>query len=240
MKSEGGINILAIEASSLASSAAVLSDDVIKAESFVCNKLTHSETLMPMIDRTISDSGLTMQDMDAVAVTKGPGSFTGLRIGSATAKGLAEALDIPVIEVPTVDALAMNMAFFDGLIVPLMDARRNETYTGIYTFEGGELKVIRQQCAVPLSEILADVNDRGERTVFLGDGVQSFASSIQESCHVPFMYAPASQRLQRASSVAVLARNYFEKGQYVDAVDHVPTYLRVSQAERERAARGET
>ncbi len=240
MKSEGGINILAIEASSLASSAAVLSDDVIKAESFVCNKLTHSETLMPMIDRTISDSGLTMQDMDAVAVTKGPGSFTGLRIGSATAKGLAEALDIPVIEVPTVDALAMNMAFFDGLIVPLMDARRNETYTGIYTFEGGELKVIRPQCALPLAEILADVNERGVKTVFLGDGVKAFASSIQENCRVPFMYAPASQRLQRASSVAVLALKYHEKGQYVDAGDHVPTYLRVSQAERERAARGET
>jgi tRNA threonylcarbamoyladenosine biosynthesis protein TsaB len=191
---------------------------------------------MPMIDRTIADSGLTLQDMDAIAVTKGPGSFTGLRIGSATAKGLAEACGIPVIEVPTVDALAMNMTFFDGLIVPLMDARRNETYTGIYTFEAGELKVIREQCAVPLSEIIRDVNERETRTVFLGDGVRVFAQAIEDSCRVPFSYAPASLRLQRASSVAVLACSYYDKGLCVDASLHVPTYLRVSQAERERAA----
>ncbi|MBQ8955750.1 MAG: tRNA (adenosine(37)-N6)-threonylcarbamoyltransferase complex dimerization subunit type 1 TsaB [Lachnospiraceae bacterium] len=227
------MNILAIDSSGLAASAAILSDDVIRAEYTVCNKLTHSETLMPMIDEVIQSSGLELKDMDAVAIAKGPGSFTGLRIGSATAKGLAEAIKKPVIEVPTVNALAQNMAGYDGNIVPLMDARRNETYTGIFTFEGEGLKTLREQCAVPLTEILADINSRGVKTIFLGDGVRVFADQIKEKCTAPFIFAPPSLRLQRASSVAVLAQRYYEKGYHVNAAEHKPTYLRVSQAERE-------
>ncbi len=229
------MNILAIDSSGLAASAAVLSDDTIKAEFSVCNKLTHSETLMPMIDEVIKASGLMLSDMDAIAVTEGPGSFTGLRIGSATAKGLAEAIDKPVIGVPTVDALAQNMAGFDGNIVPLMDARRNETYTGIYTFKKDELAILREQCAVPLADILEDAVQRNERTVFLGDGVRVFEEQIRDYCHIPYTFAPASLRLQRASSVAVLAERYYERGQYKDAAEYSPIYLRVSQAERERA-----
>lgn len=229
------MNILAIDSSGLAASAAVLSDSTIKAEFSVCNKLTHSETLMPMIDEVIKASGLMLSDMDAIAVTEGPGSFTGLRIGSATAKGLAEAIDKPVIGVPTVDALAQNMAGFEGNIVPLMDARRNETYTGIYTFKGDELVVLREQCAVPLMDILEDTEQRKERTVFLGDGVRVFEGQIRDYCNIPYIFAPTSHRLQRASSAAVLAERYYERGQYTDAAEYVPIYLRVSQAERERA-----
>ena len=174
------MNILAIDSSGLAASCAILSDEVVRAESFVCNKLTHSETLLPMVDQAVSASGLALKDMDAIAVSEGPGSFTGLRIGSATAKGLAEAIGRPVIGVPTVDALAQNMAGFEGNIVPLMDARRNETYTGIYFFDNDELVVLREQCAVPLEDILEDVNDRGKKTVFLGDGVKVFRQQIEE------------------------------------------------------------
>ncbi len=229
------MNILAIDSSGLAASCAILSDEVVRAESFVCNKLTHSETLLSMVDQAVSASGLVLKDMDAIAVSEGPGSFTGLRIGSATAKGLAEAIGRPVIGVPTVDALAQNMAGFEGNIVPLMDARRNETYTGIYFFDNDELVVLREQCAVPLEDILEDVNDRGKKTVFLGDGVKVFREQIEEICRVPFMYAPASHRLQRASGVAVLAMRYYEAGRYQDASEHKPVYLRLSQAEREAA-----
>lgn len=230
------MNILAIDSSGLVASAAILSEGVIRAEYSVCNKLTHSETLMPMIDRVIASSGLTLKDMETIAVAEGPGSFTGLRIGSATAKGLAEATGVPVTAVPTVDALAQNMAYTDGLIVPLMDARRNETYTGIYRFEKEELTVLREQCAIPLDEILEDINTRGEKTVFNGDGVRVFAEQIKEKCKVPYLFAPASLRLQRASSVAVLAEKYYERGLKQDAAEHKPVYLRVSQAEREGAA----
>jgi tRNA threonylcarbamoyl adenosine modification protein YeaZ len=230
------MNILAIDSSGLVASSAILSEGVIRAEYSVCNKLTHSETLMPMIDQVIASSGLTLKDMEAIAVAEGPGSFTGLRIGSATAKGLAEAGQLPVIAVPTVDALAQNMAYTDGLIVPLMDARRNETYTGIYRFDGEELTVLRKQCAIPLTEILEDINSRGEKTVFNGDGVRVFEDQIKQICKVPYLLAPASLRLQRASSVAVLAEKYYQKGISQDAAEHRPVYLRVSQAEREGAA----
>lgn len=234
------MNILSIDSSGLAASAAVVSDDVVRSEFVVCNKLTHSETLMPMVDKVMDASGLSLSDMDAIAVSEGPGSFTGLRIGSATAKGLAEAIGKPVIGIPTVDALAQNMVGYEGHIVPLMDARRNETYTGIYTFEAGMLKVIRTQCAVPLSEIIEDVNSRGMKTVFLGDGITAFKEQIKTECRIPYLFAPASHRLQRASSVAMLAMQYLSEGKYQDAKDHAPVYLRVSQAERERAERGDS
>ena len=227
------MNILAIDSSGLTASVAVLSDNVIKAEFSVCNKLTHSENLMPMTDQVIRASGLELFDIDAFAIAAGPGSFTGLRIGSATVKGLAEAMEKPVIEVPTVNALAQNMSGYEGNIVPLMDARRNETYTGIFTFDKGELVVEREQCAVPVSDILADINARGRKTVFLGDGVSVFAEQIEKECVVPYLFAPASLRLQRASSVAVLAEEYYNHGKYVSASEHKPIYLRVSQAERE-------
>ncbi len=227
------MNILAIDSSGLAASCAILSGDVIRAEFFVCNKLTHSETLLPMIDKVLEASGLRLDEMDAIAVSKGPGSFTGLRIGSATAKGLAEAIEKPVIGIPSVDALAMNMAGFDGIIVPLMDARRNETYTGIYSFEGDKLEVLREQCAVPLEDILSDVNSREKRTVFLGDGIPVFIDQIEKECSVSYMIAPVSHRLQKASSMAVLAAKYYNEGRYSDASEYVPAYLRVSQAERE-------
>lgn len=231
------MNILAIDSSGLAASCAILSDDVIRAEFFVCNKLTHSETLLPMVDQVIRASGLKLVEMDAIAVSMGPGSFTGLRIGSATAKGLAEAIQKPVIGVPTVDALACNMAGYEGNIVPLMDARRNETYTGIYSFNENGMTVLREQCAVPLRDIIAEVNQRGTRTVFLGDGVRVFEEQIRMDCRVPFEFAPASHNLQRASCVAVLARKYHEQGKYTDAAGHVPVYLRTSQAEREKQER---
>ncbi len=229
------MNILAIDSSGLSASVAVLSDEVIRAEFSVCNRLTHSETLMPMIDAVLSSSGIALDEMDAIAVAEGPGSFTGLRIGAATAKGLAEAVCKPVIGIPTVDGLAQNMAYYDGIIVPLMDARRNETYTGMYTFEGDKLKVIREQCAVPLDDILEDINHRDTATVFLGDGIGVFKEQIEEKCAVPHLYAPASLCLQRASSVAVLAEQYFRKGKMTDAAGFAPVYLRVSQAERQGA-----
>ncbi|MCR5774856.1 MAG: tRNA (adenosine(37)-N6)-threonylcarbamoyltransferase complex dimerization subunit type 1 TsaB [Lachnospiraceae bacterium] len=228
------MNILAIDASGLAASAAVLSDEVIKAEFCVCNKLTHSETLMPMIDQVINASGMSLKEIEAFAVTAGPGSFTGLRIGVATAKGLSEAMEKPLIGVPTVESIAQNMAGFDGIVVPLMDARRGETYTGIYVFKGDELEVLREQCAVPLEEIINDVNDRGQRVVFLGDGVRVFRERIDKICTVPYYYAPADHRLQRAAGVAILAQKYYLEGRFTDAADLVPVYLRKSQAERER------
>ncbi|MBR5376062.1 MAG: tRNA (adenosine(37)-N6)-threonylcarbamoyltransferase complex dimerization subunit type 1 TsaB [Lachnospiraceae bacterium] len=228
------MKILAIDSSGLTASCAILEDDTVLAEYTVTYKKTHSETLMPMIEEICAMTETDVALIDAVAVAKGPGSFTGLRIGSATAKGIAGALDRPVIPVPTVDALAMNLAGCEDIVVPLMDARRNETYSGIYTFENGCLKVIREQNAGPVDDVISQINDIGKKTVFLGDGVPVFREQIDEKLKTDHYYAPASHSRQRAACVGVLAAFYYSEGRYESASEHRPEYLRISQAERER------
>lgn len=228
------LKILAIDSSGLTASCAVVEDDTVLAEYTVSYKKTHSETLMPMIEEICAMTGTDVALIDAVAVAKGPGSFTGLRIGSATAKGIAGAVDKPVIPVPTVDALAMNLWGCDDIVVPLMDARRNETYSGIYTFENGILKVIREQNAGPVDDVLAQIDNIGKKTVFLGDGVPVFREQIDEKLKTDHYFAPASHSRQRAACVGVLAAAYYSEGRYESASEHRPEYLRMSQAERER------
>ena len=168
------MRILGIESASLVASVAIVTDDVITAEYTVNLKKTHSQTLLPMIDEIVKMLEVPLESIDAIAVSGGPGSFTGLRIGSATAKGLGLALNKPLIHVPTVDALAYNLVGHKDMICPLMDARRNQTYTGLYRFENGEFQIVRPQCAVGIDEITAHINEIGQPVVFLGDGVPVF------------------------------------------------------------------
>ena len=171
-------------------------------------------------------------DCDAVV------GVSGGKDSSVVAALLAEALGKPVVSVPTVDAIAMNMCFCREAVVPLMDARRNETYTGIYEFDcDGHMNVLHEQCAVPLDEIINDINEYGRPVVFLGDGVKTFRAQLEEKIKVPFSFAPAHMNRQRAGAVGVLAMQYYAEGKYADAAEHRPEYLRVSQAERERAER---
>ena len=236
------MKILAIDSSGLTASAAILEDDLMIAEYTITHKKTHSQTLLPMIDIILQTLQIDLQEMDAIAVAKGPGSFTGLRIGSATAKGLAFVLKKPIIPVPTVDALAYNLYGITALICPLMDARRNQAYTGIYTFSqkehAMEFQVVLEQKAVALEDILAEVNqlasDRKTNVIFLGDGVPIFKNQIQQQIKVPYSFAPEHCRRQRAGAVGTLGLYYYKKGQFEPAEAHVPEYLRLSQAERER------
>ncbi len=232
------MKILAIDSSGLTATCALVEDDILLAEYTISHKKTHSETLMPMIDEICSMTETDISEVDALAIAGGPGSFTGLRIGSATVKGIAEAIDKPVISVPTVDALAMNLWGCSDIIVPLMDARRNETYSGIYTFEDESLKIIKSQNAGPLDNVLSEIDEIGKKTVFLGDGVPVFKEQIELKLKTGHYYAPASCNRQRAACVGVLAGIYYAKGRYVTAAEHVPVYLRMSQAERERKAKG--
>ena len=187
-----------------------------------------------MLDEVAKMIDLDLQTIDAIAVAGGPGSFTGLRIGSATAKGLGLALECPIINVPTVDALAYNLAGHRDMVCPLMDARRNQAYTGLYSFDGNEMHTIKEQCAVGIEEIIEAVNEQGKAVVFLGDGVPVFKEYIAEYCKVPYTFAPAHMNKQRAGAVAALGMISYEKGQYESAAEHKPDYLRLSQAERER------
>ena len=228
------MKILALDSSGLVASVAVAHNDNLIGEYTVNYKKTHSQTLLPMLDAVAKMIELDLKTVDAIAVAKGPGSFTGLRIGSATAKGLGLALDVPLIEIPTVDGLAYNLWGAKDLVCPLMDARRNQTYTGIYAFEGGEMQVLEPQCAVDISKIVEKINGLRRAVVFLGDGVPVFRDYISEHVQVPYTFAPAHVNKQRAGAVAALAFQYLQDGRTVSAVEHQPDYLRLSQAERER------
>lgn len=231
------MKILAMDSSSLVASVAVLEDDILMAEYTINYKKTHSQTLLPMIDEAVRMIELDLCMVDAIAIAKGPGSFTGLRIGSATAKGLGLALDKPIIAVPTLEAMAYNLWGNDALIVPIMDARRNQVYTGIYRFIDGEETVIKDPCAIAIEELIEELNTRKEKVVFLGDGVPVFREKIEKLLQAPHEFAPAHINRQRAAAVGALAFRYYEKNIIETAAEHKPDYLRLSQAERERQER---
>ncbi|MCR5388219.1 MAG: tRNA (adenosine(37)-N6)-threonylcarbamoyltransferase complex dimerization subunit type 1 TsaB [Lachnospiraceae bacterium] len=228
------MKILAIDSSGQVATVALTSDGTVLAEYTVNYKKTHSQTLLPMIDEAVRMTEFDLKQIDCIAIAAGPGSFTGLRIGSATAKGLAMALDKPIVEIPTVDALAFNLWGCEKIICPMMDARRQQVYTGLYTFEGGELKTLLPQCAIAVTEVIDKINETGLPVVFLGDGVPVYEEIIKTGCKVSYLIAPAHQNRQNALSVASLGEVYFNKGLITPCDEHKPIYLRKSQAEREK------
>lgn len=233
------MKILAVDSSGLVASIAVVEDDNMIAEYTVNYKKTHSQTLLPMLEEICKMIELDLDTIDAIAVAAGPGSFTGLRIGCATVKGLGLALNKPIVSVPTVDAISYNLWGCDKLICPMMDARREQVYTGIYEFtkdaSGRTVhNVIEQQCAVFVEEIIDKINGIGREVVFLGDGVPVYSDIIASKCKVRFELAPAHMARQRAGALAVLAQEYYKAGKTETAAEHKPDYLRKSQAERER------
>ena len=240
---------MAIDSSGLTATVAVVEDTQTVAEYTINYKKTHSQTLLPMIDEVVKMTELDLNTIDAIAVAGGPGSFTGLRIGSATAKGLGFALNKPLIHVPTVDGLAYNVYGCEDIICPIMDARRNQVYTGIYTFskkagtkEGSNLvepvfQVIKMQMAVSIEELAERLNRYRRPVVFLGDGVPVYENILAEKLTVPYSFAPAYMNRQRAAVVGTLGIQYYKAGKFETAEEHRPDYLRVSQAERERAQR---
>lgn len=239
------MKVLAIDSSGMTATVAVVEDTQTIAEYTVNFKKTHSQTLLPMIDTMGKMIELDLKSIDAIAVAGGPGSFTGLRIGSATAKGLGLALEKPLIHVPTVDGLAYNLYGCQDIICPIMDARRKQVYTGMYTFARRELEgsketelvldVLEAQNTSPIDELIERLNIHGRPVVFLGDGVPVYQDVIREKMRVPFSFAPASANRQRAAVVGALGIQYYKEGKFETAMEHQPDYLRVSQAERERA-----
>lgn len=228
------MKILALDSSGLVASVAVVEDDNLLGEFTINYKKTHSQTLLPMLDEVVKMIELDLETIDAIAVAGGPGSFTGLRIGSATAKGLGLALERPLLHIPTVDALAYNLYGHKNLVCPLMDARRNQTYTGVYRFDENGMQIVRAQCAVGIDDIISYLNKKAEPVTFLGDGVNVFRDYIEAECTVPHDYAPAHVNKQRAACVAALGELYYKEGKTETAAEHAPDYLRLSQAERER------
>ena len=230
------MRILALDSSGLVATVAILEDEQTVAEYTVNYKKTHSQTLLPMLDEIVKMTEFDLSTIDAIAVAGGPGSFTGLRIGSATAKGLGLALNKPLIHVPTVDGMAYNLFGNAGLICPMMDARRNQVYTGLYRFET-EFEIVEEQMAISVQELIEKLNQYGEKVTFLGDGVPVYQNQLEEGLTVDYSFAPAHMNRQRASAVGALGMKYYAEGKVESAKEHQPDYLRLSQAERERAER---
>lgn len=227
------MKILAIDSSSVVATVAITDEEKIIAEYSVNHKKTHSQTLLPMIDEIVKMAEINIDELDAIAVSGGPGSFTGLRIGSATAKGIAFAIKKPIIHIPTIDGLAYNMCGTNRIVCPIMDARRNQVYTGLYRFENDEFITIEAQSQKDIMDVIKSVNEIGKSVVFLGDGTSIYKEIITKNINVDCQFAPIHMNMQRASSVATLAVKYYNEGKVIESSEHKPDYLRKSQAERE-------
>lgn len=231
------MKLLAIDSSGLVASVAIVTEDAMLAEYTINYKKTHSQTLLPMLAEIVRMVEIDMSEIDAIAVAAGPGSFTGLRIGSATAKGLGLALDKPLVSVPTLEGLAYNLFGCDRLICPMMDARRNQVYTGLYEFAANELITVKEQSAMAVKDMVEEINKTGRNVIFAGDGVKVYKQLIEDEIRVDYAFAPAHLNLQRAGAIGALGISYYKNDKYEKAAEHAPIYLRLSQAERERAER---
>lgn len=231
------MKILALETSAKSVSTAVTEDGALLAHSYQNTGLTHSRTLMPLVDAMLKNSGLTPSQMDLIAVAAGPGSFTGLRIGVSAAKGLAWALEKPCCGVSTLEAMAQNLRHMDATVICAMDARRNQIYNAVFTARSGQLIRRTPDRAIGLGELAAELKNDEKLKIVVGDGAQLCYTYLSEN-GIPCAMAPEMLRMQNAVGVALAAAEMAARGETVSARDLAPNYLRLSQAERERLARG--
>ena len=230
------MRILALETSAVTASAAVCEDETLLAQSFFNCGLTHSRTLMPMVEGMLSNSGMTLNDVDLIAVAAGPGSFTGLRIGVAAAKGLGWAAEKPCCGVSTLEGMAWNLSHVNGLICCVMDARRNQVYHALFRAEEGTLTRVREDCAISLDELFQRQKEEKTGYLLVGDGAVMCYNEAKAR-NLPVMLAPPHLRYQSGWGVARAALERARQGQTVSAGELEAVYLRLSQAERERLAR---
>lgn len=223
------MKILALDSSAVVASVALCDGERLLAEYTLNNGNTHSETLLPMVECLFRHFGVTARDIDLFAVSSGPGSFTGVRIGAATLKGLAFASEKPCVGVSTLEALAENLVALPGLICPVMNARRSQVYTALFRSDGQRLVRLMEDSALSIAELDEILAAYGEEVLFCGDGYDITLAAIEKTRTRPL---PHRLRLQSAYSVAQVALRRFEEGSYVKDQELTVTYLRPSQAER--------
>ena len=228
--------ILAFETSAKAASVALLDGEKLLAESYQNTGMTHSQTLMVMAEDMLKQCGKTADNVDAVAVAEGPGSFTGVRIGVAAAKGFAWGLSIPCYGVSTLEAMAESLGIYDGYICPAMDARRSQVYNALFEVNRGKITRIREDRAISLQDLEEDVKNLEKNIFLVGDGSLLCYNTLVE--RVPSLVLPPEHRMhQRAVGVGLVAARHLNAGIPGDAASLTPNYLRLSQAERERMER---
>ena len=225
--------ILAFETTAKAGSVALLEDNRLLAESYQNTGLTHSQTLMVMAEDMLKAAGKSMADVTAVAVAEGPGSFTGVRIGVAAAKGLAWGGELPCYGVSTLESMALTLGAYRGYVCPVMDARRSQVYNSLFYVNSGVMERVSEDRAIALSDLAEELKTLKEPIFLVGDGSNLTYSTLKDS--IPALVLPPEHRMhQRASGVALAAAKKIAAGDPGDAAAMVPNYLRLSQAERER------
>jgi len=228
---------LALETSAKSVSVAVTESGVLLAQAYQDRGLTHSVTLMPLLDGMLKTAGLTLDDMDIIAVAQGPGSFTGIRIGVSAAKGLAWAKALPCCGVSTLEAMAYGVTDFEGIVVGAMDARRQQVYNALFRTENGRVTRLCADRAVAMELAAEELAAMPEPKLIVGDGAQLLYDYLQ-SVGITCRLTSPLHRFQSAAGVALAAEHLVAQGMTCSAQDLQPVYLRLSQAERERLAKG--
>ena len=230
------MKILALDSTAITASVAFCEDEKLLAEYTLRNGNTHSETLLPMIESIWNAFSITASDVDLFAASAGPGSFTGVRIGAATVKGLAFDSQKNCIGVSTLEALAYNLIHVNGLVCPVMNARRKQVYTALFRIKDGNMERLMEDCAIAIAELDDRLKAYDEPVYLVGDG---YDVTVADLTH-PTLLTPERLRHQSAYAVAQVAYHAYQNGVRTTDIEMSPTYLRPSQAERERAEREKT
>ncbi|MGI5957922.1 MAG: tRNA (adenosine(37)-N6)-threonylcarbamoyltransferase complex dimerization subunit type 1 TsaB [Massiliimalia sp.] len=226
------MKILAVDTTAKACSVSLIQDNRVLAENFVNLNFTHSQTMMPMCQQLLENAKISLKEVDAFAVSTGPGSFTGLRIGLSAVKGMAFALQKPCIGVSTLDALAQNVAEFPGIICAVMDARCHQVYNALYENQNGVLNKLTDDRALMIDELLEQLKNFQKPIILVGDGADLCYNAYKDILE-QLVLAHPQNRFQRASSVGMLAAQKAEQGEFLSPSEILPSYLRLPQAQRE-------
>jgi tRNA threonylcarbamoyladenosine biosynthesis protein TsaB len=233
------MKILGIESAGITASCAISEDDKLLCEYLLNHKKTHSEKLMPLIIKALEDREIKLSDIDVIAISKGPGSYTGLRIGAAVAKGLAQAIslsrvneDMPIVAVPTMQALAANIFDNSRYIVPIIDAKAGRIYSGVYKWENSSLITIKEQFPADIEEIIEIIKNLDAEVVLNGDGSVNYREILEKELINKIIFAPEKYNILSASSVNLIAHQMAKENKLIHYNDFSPEYLRLSQAER--------
>lgn len=228
------MKVLAIESASTVASIALVEDDKVICEYTINDKKTHSQTIMPMIEAMKRQLNLDLKTLDGIAVSAGPGSYTGLRIGSATAKGLAHVLNIPIIGVSTIESLAYNIQGTEAIICPMLDARRQHVFAGAYNYVDGVIANLIPIDQYSVEALVGELKAMDRQVIFLGDGYSAHFKLIEGLiAKERIQVARPSDFIQRATNMGLIGIKRLEKGEGEDYLTHQPQYYRVTQAERE-------
>ncbi len=230
------MTILAIDSSAKAASVCIANEEKIIGEFFINTSLTHSQTLMPMTEQLLKNTEMTIDDVDAIAVNAGPGSFTGVRIGVAAAKGLAFPKNLPCVSVSTLESMAYNLLGTDCVVCAVMDARCSQVYNAMFRIKGETVERLTDDRALSLSDLLLEFKQTDERILIVGDGAEITYDFLKNEASNAVL-APKNRRTQTASSVALAAFQKLFEGKTQTAAELMPIYLRLPQAQRELNAR---